>query len=188
MKLVENLSTKTISKKKKWGVLLLGMGGYILLYNLGEYLLGIDFREVTEEYSLFWWLVIVTSSFVATIVAHEGLHGLFFWLFTGKAKFGFKLWSSWGPIFWASSPGSLISRRRFQIVALAPQILTIILLPIMVFVPLSSILAYCLLIAAGFNLCGGCFDIYLFFVLRKYPKHFLVQDTLDGALIWEEDN
>ena len=42
---------------------------------------------------------------VLGIVLHELVHGVFFFVFGGRPRFGFKPWTRFGPVFYAAAPG-----------------------------------------------------------------------------------
>lgn len=179
MQLVEEFTLKNLSKRKKIGVILLGIFGMFLIINLGEFL-GILKVGMNPQYFL-----AVLIAFIVTVVIHEGLHGLFFYIFSGKVKFGAKLRGGMGPAFFATSPGSLIPKRRFQLVALAPQILTICLVPTLFLIPYPSMLSNILVLTMALNFGGGCLDIYIALWSRKFPRSFLFEDIRDGLKIYE---
>lgn len=182
MQLIEEIDTAKWPRRKKIGLLLLCGGLLLSVMDLGEYLGVPKAKEVGTLQSVLSLVVVIAP----VIILHEGLHGLFFWLFTGKTKFGAKLWSSLGPVFYASSPGSLIPRARIQIVALAPQALTILLFSTAVLVSMPAVVSHSLLLAAALNLGGGGLDIYFTWSLRKYPRTVLVEDLKTGCKIYEQ--
>lgn len=183
MELIEDWKLKSCPRRKRIGVLMLGMSGMLFIIVLGEYLLKIDVKSITNSWAS--WAAVVISVFVVVTVLHEGLHGLLFWIFGGRVHFGAKLWSLMGPVFYASSPGSLIPRAKYQMIALAPQLLTVLLFLMLALAPLSNIVAYALILAAALNVGGGCLDIYATILLRKYPRSVLIEDTRDGFKAYE---
>ena len=184
MELVEDWKLKSLPRRKRIGIQMLGMSGMLGVIVLGEYLFRVDVQAATDSFVL--WAVVLIIVFVVTVVLHEGLHGLFFWLFSHKVRFGAQLWSLMGPTFWASSPGSLFPRAKFQTIALAPQLLTILLFLILALVPLSNIVTYALILTAAFNLGGGCLDIYAAILLCKYPRSLFIEDARDGFKVYKE--
>jgi len=178
-KLVGEIHPKQFSKRQKAGVYLMGGGGMLLVISLRELL------EIPKIEGVGLHLGVLTIAAVLTIVLHEGLHGLFLWIFSKKVQFGATLKSSYGPIFYATSRGSLIPRIKFQTTMLAPQILTILPLLALALATLPDTLANGLLVVAALNLGGSCIDIWGFFLLQKYPRTVLVEDTEDGCKIYE---
>jgi len=179
MELVEEFKIKNLPKRKRIGIVLMSCAVMIFVIEIGRYLPRLSIQDV----GFINWSIMVVAVLIFVVVIHEGLHGLFFWLFSRKVKFGFRLKGSMGPAFWTSSPGSLIPRLRFQIVGLAPQILTVMLL--LLLTPMPTILKYGLLWAVVFNLGGGGPDIFGVIYLRRYPRSCLVEDVEDGMRIYK---
>ena len=127
-------------------------------------------------------IVAMVVSTIVFIPAHEAMHGLIFWLFQRRVSYGFKLWSAFGPVFYAASIGSRFSRRQYQMACLAPQILTVLLV-ILAILPIPDILAVGSLYAATLNLGGGIVDIFVAARLQAFPKGALVEDTVDGMRV-----
>jgi hypothetical protein len=134
---------------------------------------------VSSKYSWFSLLIIIPM-----VVIHEGLHGVFFKIWTGKVKFGY-LNTSMGPSFYAASPGSSMKRNRFILLAVAPQLLTLVTF-VLSFLTDIRWLSFSLLSMAAWNLCGGIMDLYVVYVLLKYPKSTHVEDAVTGMKIFKE--
>lgn len=126
--------------------------------------------------------LVLLGSLLAMMVLHELLHGLFFWIFGREVSFGIKLKTTMGPVFWASS-SKLYPRLKFQIIGLAPQLLTLALILLATFANLPTVVSLTFYITAVCNFCAGMFDIYLVTVLAKLPNNCLVEDTRDGMRI-----
>lgn len=171
------ITLKTMSLKVKLALMLTALGVSILF---GLYL-GMTYGRYMSP---LWWLLIFAIGIVATIPLHEGLHGLFFKIFGGKVSFGAKLKTPFGPVFWATSD-KLYSKRQFQMISLAPQILTLVLVLLIVFVELPPVVEIGLFIIAAGNLCGGGFDIYISCKLTRFPAGVLIRDMKDGLMIYE---
>lgn len=169
------LTLNTISRRTKWAVLLLGLGSAYLIAALWW-----GYISVIQRMAFGDWLMIILATCVGVAVVHEGLHGLFFRIFGGHVKFGIK-WTKLGLAPYATSPDSF-SRWRFQVVALAPQLLTFLLLGVLLFDP-PPMVAVGLIVAAAGNLGGGCFDLYTAGWLNKFPREYKVQDIKDGVRV-----
>ncbi len=122
---------------------------------------------------------------IPTVMVHEGLHGLFFWIYTGKVEFGFKLWAGVGPVAYATSPGSIMSKWKMIVVLLIPQIFTTVLLVLSGLVLFSNLVRMELLSMAAFNLGGGSFDLYFVYLLLKEKSRVFVQDTMTGMKLYK---
>lgn len=171
---LERFPSKASLKWINLGIVIWALAMMAFLFVQWDFLMGIGQVRRT---------IIILSSTVFVILVHEGLHGLFFKIFGGKVSFGFKMNSVVGPAAYASSP-NLFPRLRFQIVGLAPQILTLASLIALIFID-SPDIRYVLILIAMLNLGGGFLDLYLVFWLRKFPNNFLVKDTKEGAIVYK---
>jgi hypothetical protein len=117
------------------------------------------------------------------IVLHEGLHGLFFWLFTrAKPKFAFK-----GFYAYAAMPDWYLPRREYLITALAPLvgitalgILALALLPGWADPPLVWLLIL--------NTSGAVGDLWIVSALLRAPAGVLGRDAGDCSELFVPDN
>ena len=174
MELVKEISIRKLGRAKSLLVILFGLGLMVCVLLL-------RYDIYTHSKPLY---VLIALPFV--MVLHEASHGLLFKVWTGKVKFGAK-WITrlGGPIFYATSPNSTLSRDKFIAVALAPQVLTILFFLLSYF----SFQQWFLIGAVAFaatNLGGGCMDLYSIFVLLRFPKSVKVQDSLEGLSIYKE--
>jgi hypothetical protein len=122
----------------------------------------------------------------ATIIfvpAHELAHGLVFWLYARRVSFGFKPWSAVGPVFYAASVGSIFSVRQYQMACLAPQFLTVALW-FAAALSLPDVIKIGTAYAAALNLGGGAMDIYVCYVLARFRKEAIVEDTREGTEVY----
>lgn len=113
------------------------------------------------------------------LIFHEGVHGLFFWAFTGaRPKFGFK-----GVYAYTAAPDWYLSRLPYVVVALAPLvILTALGVAALWAVPASWILPLLLLVTL--NASGAIGDILISFWTLWLPKDALIQDFGDGVSVY----
>ena len=127
----------------------------------------VNINLVTSSISL---LVLLAVLFLM-VIFHEGVHGLFFWLFTGgKVQFGFK-----GAYAYAAAPDWYLPKNPYLVVSLAPLvIITVLGFITMLYVPSDWILPILLLITL--NASGAVGDLYAFFWIVKQPKDVLIQD------------
>ena len=168
------LTLKTISRRTKWGILLLG---FILSFSMMGLL---AWGHIPYNINLIDWLIVVIVACAVVTIVHEGLHGLFFKIFGGDVKFGVAK-SSLGPTPYATSL-TYLPRSRFQLVALAPQLLTIACLIGLLTSPPPMVAVGLIIVAAG-NLGGGCFDLYTAKWLNRFPREYKVLDIKDGVKV-----
>lgn len=177
--MIDRISLSSMSRKTKVLIILVALFVTFLFSDLfalkyGAYVFGMATRD---------WVLLFLVCLLVTIPLHEGLHGLFFHLFGGRVSFGAKMWTAFGLVFWASSD-KLYTRKQFTIISLAPQILTLILLPVVIWASLPVMWEMGLFIIAVGNLCGGGFDIYISLKLKRFPAGYMYQDTKDGLNVY----
>ena len=118
-------------------------------------------------------LFIMCIAMILYIIIHELTHGLFYKLFTKeKLKFGLKLSCAYCGV-----PTIYMKKIPMIITALAPFVIySLIGVVLMIAVPANIIfLAIDILFSSHVAGCVG--DIYVSFLLIKYPKETLVNDT-----------
>lgn len=182
MKEIARVSLKTLGWRRKLGLILM-MCAFLLMVPTFDEWLGLSSVAPGFNASLIFCGQLLCGVTIAAVL-HEGLHGVFFWLYTKKVKFGVKF----DKIFWvmpyATSPGYKLRRGQLVCVALAPQIMTIVML--MASLSMNpSWLPRLLFWVAMFNFAGGALDIYMSIWLFKFKQKILIEDIIDGAIIYE---
>jgi flagellar basal body-associated protein FliL len=130
-------------------------------------------------YTIMWVALIISI-----IVIHEGLHGLFFYLYSKHVNFGIRWKTKVGPTPYATANGQLFTKRQYQMVAIAPQIMTLaVIFAIQLLTNNLPAVAIIIMIAA-INLGGGCADLWCVYQLQRFPDDILVEDTKDGFKVW----
>jgi hypothetical protein len=124
-------------------------------------------------------LVDLAVVFVLMVLLHEGIHGLFFWVYTGeRPKFGLKLLYAY-----ASAPDWYIRRNPFMWVGLSPLILIslsgVLLIP---WIPVGWIPA--LILFLTINAAGSMGDAFIILKLLSQPDDALIQDLGDSFTIY----
>lgn len=131
----------------------------------------INFDLSDGETSLVLFILCIVM--ILYIIIHELTHGLFYKSFTKeKLKFGLKLTCAYCGV-----PTIYMKKIPMIITALAPFVIySLIGVVLMIVVPYNVIfLAIDILFSAYVAGCVG--DIYISFLLIKYPKETLVNDT-----------
>lgn len=131
----------------------------------------INFDLSDGETSLVLFILCIVM--ILYIIIHELTHGLFYKSFTKeKLKFGLKLTCAYCGV-----PTIYMKKIPMIITALAPFVIySLIGVVLMIVVPYNVIfLAIDILFSAHVAGCVG--DIYISFLLIKYPKETLVNDT-----------
>lgn len=121
---------------------------------------------------LFGSLILST---VLMVVLHEAVHGLFFWLFTGRRPlFGFKGLYAYA----ASPPGTYLPRDQYLLVGIAPLVaLSLAGTALLPFVPLAG-LPVLLFFLIG-NASGSVGDLLVIAWLLRMPPDTFLQDVGD---------
>jgi hypothetical protein len=110
---------------------------------------------------------------VFVVIIHEAIHGLFFYLFTGrKPRFGFKLLYAYA----ASPEGVYIERSRYLLVGVSPLVimtlLGVVMIPILSLVTIPALVFILIL-----NASGSVGDLAMMAWLVRQPKESLIKDT-----------
>ncbi|MHC5250760.1 DUF3267 domain-containing protein [Listeria kieliensis] len=142
---------------------------------------------VSPKLSRFWdfhfsvvFLITVLFLFLSLLI-HEGIHGLFFKLFSetgSKVIFGYK-----NGLLYASSPNSFYSRNQFIWISIAPFFFITSILTILFFLGWLPQEVYVILATVHGSGCVG--DFYWCYLLIKEPKTVKVEDTEVGFRIYE---
>jgi hypothetical protein len=111
---------------------------------------------------------------VVMVVLHEGLHGLFFWLFSAdRPRYAIKVYYAY-----AAAPGWYFPRWQYFFTALAPLAgITLLCIAALAWAPAAfAIPAYLLLV---FNTSGAVGDIWVALRLFSCPKTTYIKDYGD---------
>lgn len=162
------------------GILLIFAFGYLFTW-LGTVVLRLEFT--TERYTM-ESMIYFLMFYIALIIIHELIHGLFFKIYKpeNKIKFGVKLKQG---LAYAISPGSLYNRRQMLVISLAPFVLISFALTVLAGFGVLSSGAYVLLAAVHAAGCIGDF-YYTYLLAIKHRKiNLLAEDTETGLLIYQ---
>lgn len=122
------------------------------------------------------FLVSLAAATVLLVVFHEAVHGLFFWLFTGRRpRFGFK-----GLYAYAASPvGVYIPRNQYLMVGAAPLvILTLVGVLLIPIIPLIALPALFIFLIS--NTAGSVGDLFVVGWLLREPPQVVLIDSGDA--------
>ncbi len=124
-------------------------------------------------------LLSALAAAVLTLFAHEGAHGLFFWVFTRqRPQFGHR-----GAYAFAAAPDWYLTRGQFAVVGLAPLVLiTLACAGLVAWLPLT--LARGALFLAIINAAGAVGDLVVVAWLLWQPRRALVNDLGDVFSIY----
>jgi len=125
------------------------------------------------------YLAGVLAAYLAALVLHELIHGLFFWIITrDRPRFGIK-----GAYAYASAPHWYIRRNPFLVIGMAPFVLItlggILLIPV-----LNGTWLTMLLVALVTNASGAVGDLYTVGWLLAQRSEVWVQDAGDVFVVY----
>lgn len=135
---------------------------------------GIEFQVA------FSTILLTLALLFAVFTIHEGIHGLFFKLFSpaSKVKFGYK-----SGMLYATAPGEVYTRKQYIIIILMPFIaITTVLLLLMFTFPHVS---YKYLLALHTGGCAG--DFYYVYLMLKHRNLKYAEDTDVGMTLYEKE-
>ena len=139
--------------------------------------------EVTIEGQAF--IIGLMAGSALGIVLHELLHGVFFLAFGARPRFGFKPWTRFGPVFYASAPGSYLTKTEYAAAGLAPlALLTMLLLVCAALAPPGGLILSAVLWAYLLNAVGSIGDMLLMRKMVSYPVGTWFEDTGDGFVAY----
>jgi hypothetical protein len=124
-------------------------------------------------------LAVLIGAILALVVVHEGVHALFFRLFTGeRPHFGFAgIYAYVG-----APPGVTVSRNRYFAISLAPLlVITLVGFLLIPRVPLIALPP--LLLVLILNAAGSIGDLIASCWLLRYPPSVVVGDQGDAVVV-----
>ena len=183
MKEIARISLKTLGWRRKLGLMMVVCAFILMIPAFDEWIGFSQSNPGYKEALVFCGQLLCGVILMA--VLHEGLHGIVFWLYTKRVKFGVKFDKVFWVVPYATSPGYKLRRGQLVCVALAPQIATIIMIVASLSLNPSWALPRLLFWMAMFNFAGGALDIYMSIWLFKFKQKILIEDIIDGAVIYE---
>ena len=155
----------------------------LVLLGLYTYWVRADIVFSPEITFPFWVILVILAVSFITIILHELVHGVLFWVYTReRPQFGFK----WVYAY-ATAPGWYFNTSIYWQIGLAPLILLSLLgLVVTPFIPLAW-LPY-LLLAIFINATGAIGDLYIVIRLAFEPAGTLVLDEGTGFRVFRRAN
>ena len=131
----------------------------------------------------------ITLGAVVGVTLHELAHAIAFLAYGGRPRFGFKLWTRFGPVFWAGAPGCYMSKAKFAVAGLAPlALLTALLLPALLLAPVGGLVHVAALWAFFLGVTGSAGDVVILSKVMRYPHEALFEDHGDGFKVYSTRN
>ncbi|RPJ29296.1 MAG: DUF3267 domain-containing protein [Chloroflexi bacterium] len=124
---------------------------------------------------------LVFIGLLITLVLHELTHGLVMQIFGAKPKYGV-IWK--GLMFYATSPEYAFHRNNYAVIALAPLIFISILVVLGMWLLQGTLWVVLLGICGILNASGAVGDIWITFIVLRYPNTAYVIDERDGIRVF----
>ena len=156
-------------------IILLILFGMLFSWYVSQIHPGFTFEVVITSANILSILLLWLGITMGVVVLHEGVHGIFSWIFThSRPVFGFR-----GIYFYTTSPGWYFSRRQFVIIALAPfMLLSMLGLILLAIAPSRAIPA--VLIGTILNAAGAVGDFFIIFLAARERRPIVIEDLGDG--------
>jgi hypothetical protein len=124
-------------------------------------------------------LLVLILGVLISILLHEMIHGVFFWIFSGsRPKFGLR-----GGYAYAAAPGWFFPRAQYLVIVLAPFLLLSILgMVLVVAVPVGALAA--ILFGMLANAAGSAGDFWIAGKVLRERRNIVVEDLGDGVNIY----
>ncbi len=135
---------------------------------------------------------LITGSLIGVVVGvtlHELVHGAVFLAFHARPRFGFKPWTRFGPVFFATSPGNYLPRTQYLAVALSTALLLTAALAAAIATAFAldlqgGLLSSVLLWAFLLNAVGSAGDLFIASKVMGYPGATYFEDTSEGFVAY----
>jgi len=169
-----------LSKNKKLLILLnvAGMILFMVTFLLLAFLcvsVHPELRDGLEIDNILFVVLLMVLSIIM-LLAHEAIHGLFFWVFTrSRPKFAVRL-----TYAYAAAPDWFIPANQYLIVGLSPLVIIDLICVLIILIAPASWALFAALIAA-LNTGGAIGDLWIVSKLSREYRTTLIQDTGDSV-------
>jgi hypothetical protein len=175
--------TALLFKLNFWGLFSLPLIGYVFL-RIGVALhpkFYSPFEILTPQISIFVLILALILGLLVTMLLHEFVHGVFFWIITRQLpKFGFRT-----AYAFAAAPDWYIRRDSYLLIGAAPLvILTTIGIFCIPIIPAHFLFAWLFCLLA--NVSGGVGDVYILDYLIRESATAMIQDRGDIISVYTE--
>ena len=175
-----------LQKNKKLMLLVNGIAIAIMIPMAFLGALAVPFASFFDSDEIWYMPLLKTSvlmlGYIAYIVLHELVHGIFMKHFSGvKPKYGFTLMYAY------AGSEAYFNKKSYIIIALAPVVIWGAVLGVLCAVLPQSWFWVVYLIQIG-NISGAAGDFYVTFKFLKLPKDILVNDTGVAMTVYTKNN
>ena len=130
-----------------------------------------------------WWggVLAVVAVLVATYTLHELIPGLAIRYYGHKPRYGIRLDLG---VMYATTDSAYFPRNQFVVIALAPLVV-MSLVGMALMLAVSDALAYYIGLVIVLNASGAIGDLWMSWVVLRYPPRVLVRDEADRIRIYD---
>lgn len=167
------------NKRASWAlsggvIILLILFGMLFSWYVSQIHPGFIFEGVITSANILSVLLLWLGITMGVVVLHEGVHGIFAWIFThSRPIFGVR-----GIYFYTASPGWYFFRGQYVIIALAPFVLLSILgLILLAIAPSRAIPS--VLLGTILNAAGAVGDFFIVFLAARERRPIVIEDFGD---------
>ncbi len=167
-----------------WGM---NLGSLLLLFLFGWLFLGyvklvrpgIVVEIFSGSFKPLIFAISMIAVFVAMIIAHELIHGIFFWIFTRRRpKYGLRGWYAF-----ASAPGWFFPRGQYLVIGLAPiGCLSALGLILLALLPADALVV--VLFAVIVNAASSIGDLWIALRVTLERRPVVVEDQGDAMYLY----
>lgn len=149
-----------------------GVGALLLAFTVG------GLRDF--EFGLWEWVAIIPAT-VLTLGLHELTHGVVMKACGARPEYGM-MWHA----LYATAPGYAFTRNQYLAVIIAPLVVVsgLVVLGIVAFSGMALVVKL-LALSAIVNASGGGGDVWMFWLVSRYPASAYVVDEKDGMRVFE---
>ena len=123
---------------------------------------------------------------VCGLALHEAAHAVAFLALGARPKFGAKWSTRFGPVLYASAPGSYLSRTGYVVAGLAPALgLTVLLLAVIAVAATDGLIGSAAFLAVILSVGGSAGDAMIVRAVLSYPSDARFEDTADGFTVYQ---
>ncbi len=141
---------------------------------------GVFGDQLLDHPSFLLQVALTIGVVILTFTVHELIHGLAIWRMGHKPRFGVRLDLG---VAYATTDNALFPRNQFIVIALAPLIgMTLVGMGLMFVV--SDALAYYIGLMIVINASGAIGDMWMSWMVWRYPAYALVRDEADSIRIY----
>ena len=129
--------------------------------------------------------ILLLLSLVLVLILHEWVHGLTMQAYGARPRYGI-IWK--GLMLYASAHGYAFRRNQYVVIALAPLVVLSLLACLSILLLATYQVVWFIPAYAVVNGAGSIADIWISFIVLRYPSYAYVVDEHDGMRVFLPTN